>query len=84
MTNDDTVGVIAGLAVATFSKTLALLIGLAIFGAQALESRGIHIIPYGRLQRYFSSMDLKSAVQDNAAFKLSFGATFALVGFLDF
>lgn len=53
----------------------------ALTAFQALESRGIHIIPYGRLQQYFTSIDLRSAIQDNAAFKLSFGATFALVGF---
>jgi hypothetical protein len=33
------------------------------------------------LQRYFTSMDLRSAMQDNVAFKLAFGATFALTGF---
>ncbi|KAF2158193.1 hypothetical protein K461DRAFT_318174 [Myriangium duriaei CBS 260.36] len=77
-------GVIAGLAVSTFSKPLALLLGLLVFGLQALESRGIHVVPYGWIQRYFSSVDVRSLVQDNAAFKLSFGATFALVGFLDF
>ena len=74
----------SGLVVASFSKSLAVLLGLLIFGAQALESRGIHVVPYTRLQKYFSNLDLQSAVQDNAAFKLSFGATFALVGFMDF
>lgn len=77
-------GVVAGLLVASFSKSLALLLGLLVVGVQALESRGIHIVPYKRLQSYFTSVDLRSAVQDNAAFKLSFGTTFALVGFLDF
>lgn len=51
---------------------------------KALESRGIHIVPYGRMQKYVKSVDLRSAVQDNVAFKLAFGATFALVGFADF
>ncbi|KAK8213191.1 hypothetical protein M8818_002489 [Zalaria obscura] len=68
-------GLIGGLAVSAFSKPLALLLGLLIFGVQALESRGIHLIPYGKLQQYFTSIDLRSAIQDNAAFKLSFGAT---------
>jgi len=33
------------------------------------------------MQKYVKSVDLRSAVQDNVAFKLAFGATFALVGF---
>jgi hypothetical protein len=49
---------------------------------QFAESQlGVSLIPYGRLQRYFTSMDLRSAMQDNVAFKLAFGATFALTGF---
>lgn len=51
---------------------------------QTLESKGIHLIPYSRMQQYFTNIDLRSAVQDNAALKLSFGATFALAGFADF
>ncbi|KAH0281132.1 hypothetical protein KCU91_g523, partial [Aureobasidium melanogenum] len=42
---------------------------------------GISLIPYGRMQRYFTSIDLRSTMQDNVAFKLAFGATFALTGF---
>ncbi|GAB7347734.1 hypothetical protein MBLNU459_g5286t1 [Dothideomycetes sp. NU459] len=74
-------GVVGGLAVSVFSKPLALLIGLLIIGVQVAESRGIHLVPYGRLQKYFTSVDLRSLLQDNVAFKLSFGATFALTGF---
>ncbi|KAF2841487.1 hypothetical protein M501DRAFT_970023 [Patellaria atrata CBS 101060] len=76
-------GLVCGLGVSLFSKPLALLIGLLVFGVQALESRGIHLIPYGRLQRYFTSINLRSAIQDNVAFKLSFGATFALSAFAE-
>lgn len=50
-------------------------------GTQVAESRGIHLVPYGRLQKYFTSVDLRSLFQDNVALKLSFGATFALTGF---
>lgn len=45
------------------------------------EYYGIHLVPYNRLQRYVKGIDLRSAVQDNVALKLSFGATFALAGF---
>ncbi|KAF2087007.1 hypothetical protein K490DRAFT_14023, partial [Saccharata proteae CBS 121410] len=76
-------GVIGGLAVSVFSKPLALLIGLLIVGVQFMDSRGIHLIPYGRLQKYFSNINLTSALQDNVAFKLSFGTTFALAAFAE-
>ncbi|KAF2142863.1 uncharacterized protein K452DRAFT_226078 [Aplosporella prunicola CBS 121167] len=77
-------GLVGGLAVSVFSKPLALLIGLLVFGVQFIESRGIHIIPYNSIQKYFKRMDLRSAMQDNVALKLSFGATFALAGFAEF
>jgi hypothetical protein len=64
----------------TFTLLLQLLI--LIIKTQFAESQlGISLIPYGRLQRYFTSIDLRSAMQDNVAFKLAFGATFALTGF---
>ncbi|KAG9746731.1 hypothetical protein KCU73_g7540, partial [Aureobasidium melanogenum] len=70
------------MAVSLFSKPLTLLIGLLIVGVQFAESQlGISLIPYNRMQRYFTSIDLRSAMQDNVAFKLAFGATFALTGF---
>lgn len=77
-------GLIGGLAVSVFSKPLAVVIGLLVFGIQFIESRGIHIIPYASLQRRVQNTDLRSLVQDNVAFKLSFGATFALAAFAEF
>lgn len=77
-------GVFAGMAVSTFSKPLTLLIGLLILVVTALESKGIHIVPYKRLQGYVTSVDLRSLIQDNVAFKISFGTTFALTGFSEF
>ena len=53
-------------------------------GEQWASSYGINVIPYNRLQKYFTSIDLRSAVQDNVAFKLSFGTTFAMAAFMDF
>lgn len=41
-------------------------------------------MPYNRIQRYFKDVDIGSALQENAAFKLSFGATFALAAFASF
>lgn len=77
-------GVIGGLGISVFSKPLAVLIGLGIFVLQAIESRGIHIIPYSFLQRRLKSTNVKSLVRDNVAFKLSFGLTFALAAFTEF
>ncbi|KAH8771204.1 hypothetical protein F5882DRAFT_179889 [Hyaloscypha sp. PMI_1271] len=78
------VGLCAGLLVSTFSRSLALILGLLVVGVQWASSYGIHIIPYNRLQRYVTSTDLRSAVQDNVAFKISFGTTFALAAFMHF
>ncbi|PMD64756.1 uncharacterized protein K444DRAFT_554028, partial [Hyaloscypha bicolor E] len=75
------VGLCAGLLVSTFSRSLALILGLLVVGVQWASSYGIHIIPYNRLQKYVTSIDLRSAVQDNVAFKISFGTTFALAAF---
>ncbi|KAF3038114.1 hypothetical protein E8E12_004825 [Didymella heteroderae] len=77
-------GVIGGLGISVFSKPLAILLGLGIVALQMIESRGIHIIPYSFLQRRFKSMNVRSLVQDNVAFKLSFGLTFALAAFAEF
>ncbi|KAK4548491.1 hypothetical protein LTR36_009401 [Oleoguttula mirabilis] len=78
------IGLIAGLGVSTFSKTLAILLGLLVVGVQVAENYGIRLIPYQRLQRYVKNVDLRSAVQDNVAFKVSFGTMFALSGFSSF
>lgn len=66
------------------SKPLTLLVGLLIVGVQTAESYGIHLVPYKRMQGYFKSIDMRSAVQDNVAFKISFGALFALSAFAEF
>ena len=94
-------GLCAGLLISTFSKSLALILGLLVVGVQVrilpvcagrpglierqwAQSYGIHIIPYNRLQKYFTGVNFRSAVQDNVAFKLSFGTTFAMAAFMQF
>jgi hypothetical protein len=49
-----------------------------------LESKGLHVIPTQRIQRYVKGINLQSMVEDNVAFKLSFGATFMLAAFAEF
>jgi hypothetical protein len=89
--------------VSTFSRSLALLIGLLVIGVQVIDpfllshlyelhidtlqwaaSYGINVLPYNKLQRYVTNLDLRSAIQDNAAFKLSFGMTFTAAAFMHF
>lgn len=77
-------GLLGGVAVSTFSKTLAMLFGLLVFGVQYMASQGYNIIPTTKLQRYVKGIDLRSAVEDNVAFKLSFGLTFALASVASF
>lgn len=77
-------GLVAGLGVSVFSKPLAVLIGLLIIGVQTAESYGIRLVPYKKLQGLVKGVDMRSAIQDNIAFKISFGAMFALSGFAEF
>lgn len=49
-----------------------------------MASRGYNIVPTSRLQSYVRGIDLRSAIEDNVAFKLSFGATFALASLAEF
>ncbi|KAA8572786.1 hypothetical protein MFRU_003g00970 [Monilinia fructicola] len=78
------VGLGAGLAVSTFSRSLALIVGLLIVGLQWASSHGLDLIPTDRIQRYIKHVNLRSAIQDNVAFKVSFGTTFAMAAFMRF
>lgn len=78
------IGLCAGVLVSTFSKSLALLVGLGVVIVQVASHYGVNVIPYNKLQRFVTSINLRSAVQDNVAFKISFGTTFALAAFMQF
>ena len=75
------IGLVAGLGLSVFSKPLVLIIGLLVAGVYTLENYGIHIVPYRQLQGYVKGVDVRSAVQDNLAFKISAGTMFALSAF---
>ncbi|EGP85105.1 unnamed protein product [Zymoseptoria tritici ST99CH_3D7] len=81
MTTGSIIGLGAGLLVSTFSKSLVLVIGLLVAGVQFAESYGIHLVPYKKIQGYVKGVDMRSAVQDNVSFKISFGLMFALSAF---
>ena len=51
---------------------------------QYAARKGYNIIPVDRLQRYVSGVNLRSAINDNVAFKISFGLMFALSAFGEF
>ena len=57
---------------------------LFLGGEQYLANRGINVVPTTKLQEYVKGIDLRSAIEDNAAFKLSFGMTFALASLAEF
>ncbi|TGO42167.1 hypothetical protein BHYA_0011g00010 [Botrytis hyacinthi] len=78
------VGLGAGLAVSTFSRSLALIIGLMVVGIQWASSHGLDIVPTDRIQRYIKHVDLRSLMEENVAFKVSFGTTFAMAAFMRF
>lgn len=84
MNGSDGIGVLAGLGVSTFSKPLAILLGLLIAGVQTAASYGVHIVPYNSIQRYVKGIDIKGALQENVPLKISFGMLFALTGFGSF
>lgn len=77
-------GLVGGVALSVFSKPLTLLIGILMLGVQYLESRGLHVVPWQRMQRYASGINIRTALQDNVAFKLSFSAMFTLAAFAEF
>jgi hypothetical protein len=54
-----------------------------VAGVQVAESYGIHLVPYKKIQGYVKGVDVRSAVQDNVAFKISFGLMFALSAFAE-
>lgn len=51
---------------------------------QYAARRGYNFIPVERLQRYFKNINVRSAINDNVAFKISFGLMFALTAFGEF
>ncbi|KAL9579115.1 MAG: hypothetical protein Q9203_006838, partial [Teloschistes exilis] len=77
-------GVVGGVAVGMFSRVLGVLLGLGFAVVQYAASKGYNIIPVDRIQRYVKGIDLRSALEENPAFKLSFGVTFALASMARF
>ena len=49
--------------------------------SQYAARKGYNFIPVNRVQKYVRGVDLRSAINDNVAFKISFGLMFALTAF---
>lgn len=77
-------GLGAGVLLSAFSRSLTLFLGLGIVAWQYAARKGYDILPVDRVQRYVQGVNLRSAVHDNVAFKISFGLMFALASFGEF
>lgn len=52
--------------------------------SQWAASYGINVLPYDKMRKYVTNTNLRSAVQDNVSFKISFSTAFALAAFMRF
>jgi uncharacterized membrane protein (Fun14 family) len=73
-------GVSCGIIVGAFSRTLALLLGMSIVGAQWLASKGLSFGMEEKARRYVGNVDVQKWVTQDVAFKVAFGACFGLAG----
>lgn len=78
------IGFVIGLLVSTFSKSLVLVLGLAIT-VQSMASRaGIDLAHHLKLKERFSSSRVLTALSEHTAFKLAFGICFMLSSVMHF
>ncbi|CAK7227338.1 hypothetical protein SCUCBS95973_006509 [Sporothrix curviconia] len=77
-------GFLIGLLVSTFSKTLVMLVGVAIAGQSLAARAGIDLVKYLHLKERFEKSRVLSFLASNTIFKLAFGITFALSAFMSF
>ncbi|KAI5806672.1 hypothetical protein DFH27DRAFT_467333, partial [Peziza echinospora] len=62
-------GLLAGMIAVKFSRTLAVVIGIFFLIIELLAAKGVHIIPYQRINRWVKEADYRSFMFDNMAFK---------------
>ncbi|EGD91548.1 hypothetical protein H112_00645 [Trichophyton rubrum D6] len=74
-------GVLTGLGLRIFLRTLAFSIGLAIIIIEWAASKGYDILPTSWLQRHIKSVDFRKMTHENVPFKASFGTTLAMAAF---
>ncbi|EPE07058.1 fun14 family protein [Ophiostoma piceae UAMH 11346] len=78
------IGFAIGLLVSTFSKSLVLLLGLAITLQSVAARAGIDLVHYFKLKERFSSSRVLTALSEHTAFKLAFGVCFMLSSVMHF
>ncbi|CAK7197920.1 hypothetical protein SEUCBS139899_000570 [Sporothrix eucalyptigena] len=84
MSKGSVLGFLIGLLVSTFSKTLVLLVGVAIAGQSLAARAGIDLVRYFHLKEKFNKNRLLKFLSSHTYFKLAFGVTFALSAFMAF
>ncbi|KAL7627126.1 hypothetical protein AAE478_003902 [Parahypoxylon ruwenzoriense] len=77
-------GFLSGLVIAVFSRTLVLLLGLSVVIIQVATKYGIDLIQQLKLKQRLRNSRILAALEDDAAFKLSFGLFFAMSAFMQF
>ncbi|KAJ9134446.1 hypothetical protein NKR23_g10134 [Pleurostoma richardsiae] len=77
-------GLLTGLLVSVFSKTLVLLIGVGMVVIQVASRYGIDLVDILKLRQRVQSSKILSALSRDTTFKLAFGVTFAMSAFMQF
>ncbi|KAI1398918.1 hypothetical protein F4819DRAFT_438007 [Hypoxylon fuscum] len=77
-------GFVSGLVISIFSRTLVLLMGVAVVVLQVAARYGINIVDQLRLRQRVGNSRVLAALEKNPAFKLSFGLFFAMSAFMQF
>lgn len=77
-------GLIAGVGLRAFSRTLAVVLGMGVVLVEWAASKGYNLLPLNWIQQSVSSVDVQRAVLDQMPLKVSFGVTMALAAFARF
>lgn len=77
-------GLVTGLLVSVFSKTLVLLAGISLVVIQVASRYGIDLVGSLRLREKAKTSKVIEALLEDTPFKLAFGITFALSAFASF
>lgn len=77
-------GLVAGVGLRAFSRTLAVVLGMGVVLVEWAASKGYNLLPLNWIQQSVSSVDVQRAVLDQMPLKVSFGVTMALAAFARF
>ncbi|PWY75178.1 hypothetical protein BO70DRAFT_103482 [Aspergillus heteromorphus CBS 117.55] len=77
-------GLVVGVGLRAFSRTLVVLLGLGIVVVEWAASKGYNLLPLDKVQKYVKGVDVQKAVSHRVPFKISFGVTMGLAAFAQF